>query len=197
MTAETLDTPVLAMPKSRRTFYRLGALAIVIVTLFIVGIVTGVSENLSVESLREMLLAAGTTGVLLYLGVFAVSNVLQLPGMLFATAGIVAYGGVLGGVVALVGAVLAMAVTFIVVRLIGGKALGEVKKPFMRKLLAKLESRPVRAVFLLRLLFQTSPQLNFALGLSTLRFRDYIVGTALGMMPVMIVLSLVVEFSGI
>jgi uncharacterized membrane protein YdjX (TVP38/TMEM64 family) len=47
--------------------------------------------------------------------------------------------------------------------------------------LARLDRRPLLAVLVLRTLFQTMPTLNYALALSGLRLRDYLLGTVLGL----------------
>ncbi|MCB9621848.1 MAG: DedA family protein, partial [Sandaracinus sp.] len=43
------------------------------------------------------------------------------------------------------------------------------------------ERRPVRVVALLRLILWMAPPLNYALAMSAVRFRDYVVGSALGL----------------
>jgi hypothetical protein len=51
-----------------------------------------------------------------------------------------------------------------------------------RRILSHLDGHPVRTIFLLRLLLWMAPQLNYALALSNVRFRSYLLGTALGLL---------------
>lgn len=45
----------------------------------------------------------------------------------------------------------------------------------------KTDCRPIKTVLLLRMLFQTLPALNYTLAMSGIRFRDYLIGTPLGL----------------
>ena len=103
------------------------------------------------------------------------------PGAVFVAAAAVAYGPSGGGVLAFAGAVAAVSVSFVVVRTIGGKPLAVVRSSRARQILSQLDRRPVRTVFLLRLLFWMAPPINYALALSGVRFRSYLIGTALGL----------------
>jgi hypothetical protein len=46
---------------------------------------------------------------------------------------------------------------------------------------AQLDARPVVSIVVLRVLLQTVPALNYALAMSGVKFRDYLVGTLLGL----------------
>jgi uncharacterized membrane protein YdjX (TVP38/TMEM64 family) len=60
-------------------------------------------------------------------------------------------------------------------------------------LLGRLDAHPVRVVALLRVVLIHSPQLNYALALSSLRYRDYLLGSALGLVLPVAVEVLLVE----
>jgi uncharacterized membrane protein YdjX (TVP38/TMEM64 family) len=67
------------------------------------------------------------------------------------------------------------------VRLLGGNALRGFQGPLAQRIFARLDTHPVQSVALLRLLFQTVPALNYALAMSGIRLRDYVIGTLLGL----------------
>lgn len=157
-------------------------LGVLVVATAVVGLTTDVFQGLTPESLRDWVQLAGVCGVLLLLGGFMVGNLLQIPGMLFVVASILLYGKLVGGAVALVGGMLAVMTSFVVIRAVGGKALTKIDKPFVRKILDRLDERPVRTIVLLRLFTWMSPPVNAALALSRVRLRDYAVGSALGLM---------------
>jgi uncharacterized membrane protein YdjX (TVP38/TMEM64 family) len=170
----------------------LAALAVVLVGLVGVAAATGVTEGLTVEGLRELTGSAGAWGLLGLLGAFVLGTMLYLPGMMFVGVAAVAYGPCAGIPVALVGAVLAVMVSFWVVRGVGGQLLTEVQRPLMRRLLAGLDRRPVLTVAALRLFFWVGPPLNYALALSSVKGRDYFVGSVLGLAgPVAVAVLLV------
>jgi len=179
---------------ARQAKVRLGIILLLALALFVVAKAAGLTEQLSAEAIRDLATSAGFYGVLLFLGVFVAGNLFHVPGMPFVFAGVVGYGAVTGGVIALLGAVLAVTFTFVIVRWLGGKALDEVKSPLIRKALTHLDDRPLATVFVLRSLFQTSPALNYALAMSRVRLRDYVVGSAMGMTVPVIAVALFVEF---
>ena len=77
--------------------------------------------------------------------------------------------------------------TFLIIRLIGGNALRQIKSRIAVRLLDNLDAHPIWYIVLLRTLFQTVPALNYALAVSGIKFREYLVGTMLGL-PLPIVL---------
>ena len=57
----------------------------------------------------------------------------------------------------------------------------QLDNPVADRIFQQLDRRPVTSVFLLRTVFQTVPVMNYALALSAVRFRDYALGTLLGL----------------
>ena len=57
----------------------------------------------------------------------------------------------------------------------------ELEGKWPRRLLAGLDAHPVKSVALLRVLLQTLPALNYTLALSGLKFRNYLIGTLIGL----------------
>ena len=157
----------------------------------------GLRDYLTPDQLRALLLGAGVCGVFTFLAAFAAGNLVQVPGWLFVTAGVVAWGAVAGGALALVGAILAVTLAFLVVRTVGGKPPEGKRRPLLERLLGGLERRPVRTIVILRAVFWMAPPLNYALALSRVKFRDYIVGSALGLAAPIAVMAAFVEVIGI
>ena len=89
-------------------------------------------------------------------------------------------GRVWGGVVTYIAAMTSCALTFVTIRALGGDALRLLENRLAVQLLRSLDAHPVASVALLRVLFQTMPALNYALAMSGLRFRPYLMGTLLG-----------------
>lgn len=156
--------------------------------------VTGVSEDLTRESIQSMIEGAGVWGFLAFLGVFAIGELLHVPGLVFVAAAIVAYGQVAGGLAGYAGALVSVSVSFFVVRLIGGQPLSDVKRPILRRWLDRLDAHPIRSVAVLRLILWMAPPLNYALAMSKLRFREYIVGSAIGLLIPIAIVTLLFEW---
>jgi len=166
----------------RVRWWRLVLLAVLVVGFFVVARVTGLNAYLSTERIRAVTAAAGFWGPIVFVLIFCLGELVHVPGAVFVAAAVVAYGRATGGVLAFVGALAAVSVSFVVVRTIGGKPLAAIRFSLARRILSHLEGHPVRTIFLLRLLLWMAPQLNYALALSSVRFRSYLFGTALGLL---------------
>ena len=168
-------------------YHRILAVALFFMLLFAVVEISGLREHFNLPYLRAKLDANRQSGLAIFMLLFVLGNLIHIPGMLFLAAAILALGQVWGGLVTYAAAVVASGVTFFTVRYVGGDALGQVRNKTARRILAHLHGRPIRSVVLLRLLFQTLPAINYALALSGVRFRNYMIGTILGLpLPVLV-----------
>ena len=194
-------TVVHAPPPEKKKTWRLVLLAVLLVGLVVVGKVTGLAEHLTVPKIREFMSELGTLGFLMYLALFCVGELVHIPGMLFMLAAVVAYGQLWGGVAGFLGGVVSVSFTFALVRRVGGQPLGEIKWPIMRKVLELMGERPIAVVTVLRVVFAFSPVLNYALAMSSVRFREYVIGSVIGLVPWAIGCALftewLLEFSGL
>lgn len=162
---------------------RLLALALVLGGLVGLGRAFGLHERLTVEGVRATVGEAGAWGVLVFVVVFCLGELIHIPGLVFVAAGVLCWGQALGGAASYVAALASLALTFAVVRGVGGAPLGGLERPWVQRALARLEARPVATVALLRVVLILSPPLNYALALSPLRFRHYMLGSAVGIVP--------------
>ncbi|MEM9073339.1 MAG: VTT domain-containing protein [Myxococcota bacterium] len=138
----------------------------------------GLVEHFSADGIRGLVASAGAFGILVYIGAFSLGSLMQIPGAAFLVAARVAFGPVIGVAVAYVGALAAISIGFVTFRGLGGKSLADVR---WGKLGAQLDDRPVRTMVLLRTFMMISPPLTAALAMSKLRFRDHLVGSAIGL----------------
>jgi uncharacterized membrane protein YdjX (TVP38/TMEM64 family) len=166
---------------SRARLLRLALLVAVAAALAYVRLGTSFGASLSTARIRELVLHAGTAGVAVFVVAFCAGELLHVPGLVFVAAAVLAWGRVVGGAAAYGGALVAVSLVFVVVRAIGGQPLGAIAQPRLRAILARLERRPILTVALLRLVLWLAPSVNYALALSPVRYRDYAVGSALGL----------------
>merc|ERR1712194_195351 len=87
-----------------------------------------------------------------------------------------------------------MTFSFGLVRTVGGDSLIHTKNKRMQKMLAQLDDRPVMTVFFLRAVLFAAPPLNFALALSRVSFKHYIIGSGVGVVPMLTVFALAVDW---
>ena len=131
---------------------RMGALAVLFVGSLIVAKVTGLSDSINVASVRDLMQSTGAWGFLAFLGVFTLGELMHIPGLVFVGAASVAYGQTLGVAAAFAGALTSVIVSFWLIRLIGGQPLSGFKRPFFKKIFARLETQPIRTVAVLRVI---------------------------------------------
>lgn len=162
-------------------YRRLWALLLFVLTLVLLERTLGLRDHLNLQYLQEQLHGHPVGGLLLFVALFAVGNILHLPGWIFLAAAVYAFGRLDGGMLTYAAASISCVFTFATIRLIGGDVSATLNRPFALRLLAQLHAHPVRNVVILRTVFQTLPTLNYALALSGLRLRDYVLGTLLGL----------------
>lgn len=165
------------MASHKRLWGVIGLLAL----LLLVFQLTGLRQQLSLELLHNAFLSHPLGGTLLFVLLFALGNLVQVPGWIFLAAAVLALGRLWGGTVTYLAASVSCLATFWLIRLLGGNALAELKSPLAQRLIAGLHARPVASIALLRLVFQTLPAVNVALALSGVRLRHYLLGTLLGL----------------
>ena len=141
----------------------------------------GLRSNFNLQAVREAFLAHQVLGVLLFVALFSLGNLIHVPGLIFLAAAVLSLGKLGGGLVTYVAASISCMITFGVFRWIGGDALTQLRNPWARKILKSLHARPVRSVILLRTVMQTLPALNISLAMSGIATRHYLLGTLLGL----------------
>ena len=168
-------------------FWRLWLVVAFLLVLWVAFRVSGLDTHFSAQFLHERFAAHKLEGLLIFTVLFALGNLIQIPGWIFLTSAVVTLGQFWGGVATYVAACVTCMSTFWIIRLLGADALREIKGRWSRRIFAQLDAHPLRSVIALRLLVQTLPAANYALALSGIRWRDYVLGTLLGL-PVPILL---------
>jgi uncharacterized membrane protein YdjX (TVP38/TMEM64 family) len=155
------------------------------VLLVVAIVVWGRQASDVVPELLAGVQSAGAWAPVIFVLVYAVSTVALIPGAILSLAGGALFGIALGSVVVAIGATLGACSSFLLARH-GARGWVErrlVRGPRLEALDRAVGADGLRLVFLLRL----SPVvpfniLNYALGLTRLRFRDFLLASA-GMIP--------------
>jgi len=164
-----------------RSSHRLLLVILFLLGLFALFEVLGIRARFSLQSLQELILMHPVSGLLLFILLFALGNLIQIPGWIFLAAAVLALGRVYGGIATYLAAITSCVFTFFTIRYLGGNALRELDSRLAQRLLAGLDRHPLASIIVLRMLFQTVPALNYSLALSGVRFRTYLLGSLLGL----------------
>jgi uncharacterized membrane protein YdjX (TVP38/TMEM64 family) len=142
---------------------------------------------------------AGLLGVLVYAAVFTVAAICLVPGSIMTVGAGVAYGLVWGTIVASSASAVAATAAFLVARTVARRRVARwaTSNPRVAALDAAIGDDGLKLVILIRL----SPLipfnvLNYALGLTRVRLRDYALGSFLGMLPVTVLYVYVGSLAG-
>jgi uncharacterized membrane protein YdjX (TVP38/TMEM64 family) len=166
---------------------RLALVLVLLVALGAIGRASGVRRLLRVSTVRARMAGLGPGGhvlaVLAFVGAFCVGELLQVPAPLFILLAAVTWGRWLGALLSWLGALAAVVTSFLVVRAVGGRSLSALPSARVQRALAALERAPVRGIALIWTAFWVVPYVNYAIALTPVGLRDYVLGSAIGLVP--------------
>jgi uncharacterized membrane protein YdjX (TVP38/TMEM64 family) len=163
------------------------ALLILLVAAFVGGAAWAYSTGrVSAGSIEAWLESLGPAAPALFVGAFVLGTLFGLPGMVFVIGGRLAFGAETGLALGYGAGLLACIVPFATARrLRRARATPWLPRSrHLRRAFALLDSHPLRAVVLLRLIFWFNPPLSYALAVTAVPARAYVAGCALGLAPV-------------
>jgi uncharacterized membrane protein YdjX (TVP38/TMEM64 family) len=141
-------------------------------------------DRFDVAALELWIQAAGIWAPLLFMAVYAVAAVLFLPGSLLTLAGGALFGPVLGTFYSLTGATIGASLAFLIARYVASGWVADKTGGRLKQLINGVEGEGWRFVAFTRLvpLFPFN-LLNYALGLTRIRFSHYLLATYTCMLP--------------
>lgn len=159
---------------------------IFVFVFLIVGIATAVTyrKHFDVAVLEDWLAGAGIVAPLLFIGIYAISTVLLMPGSVLTIAGGVLFGPIWGTFYNLTGATIGATVAFLIARYLASDFVSRKTGGRLRQLVEGVEAEGWRFVAFIRLvpLFPFN-LLNYALGLTRIRLFHYVVTSFVCMLP--------------
>jgi uncharacterized membrane protein YdjX (TVP38/TMEM64 family) len=141
---------------------------------------TALRNYLSAAELERLLQLAGFWAPLLYVIIYAVGVCLFLPGTLLTGLGAAIFGAYWGFVYVWVGAMAGASVAFMIGRTLGREFAAALIGDRLKKYDDAIERNGFATVLYLRLVYFPFTPMNFGMGLTGVRFRDYFFGTGLG-----------------
>ncbi len=143
---------------------------------------TGVREFLTVAKLGALLAAAGMWGPLAFILIYTVGVCLFIPGTLLTALGAAIFGPYWGFVYVWVAAMLGASGAFLIGRYLGREFAASLIGDRLKKYDEAVERNGFATVLYLRLVYFPFTPMNFGMGLTGVRFRDYLWGTGLGIL---------------
>lgn len=160
---------------------RLLALVVLVGVLYGIAHLTGLTELQSIDALQAKVDEAGAWGWLVFASIFILLHQMHIPGVFFLLAAMWLFGPWEGALIGGVAAQISLMIHYVVIRGVGGSPLSETQRPWLRKWVEMLHERPILAMVVIRFVMVMSPTVNIPVVLSGIKFRDYAIGTAIGL----------------
>ncbi len=154
-------------------------LLFIVVAIYVVRF-TPAKDYLTQESLSHFLGVAGVWAPLVYMLVYAVGICLFIPGTLLTARGAAIFGAYWGFLYVWVGAMVGASAAFWIGRTLGREFAASLIGDRLRKYDDAIERNGFATVLYLRLVYFPFTPMNFGMGLTKVRFWDYLSGTGLG-----------------
>jgi uncharacterized membrane protein YdjX (TVP38/TMEM64 family) len=166
----------------RAAFVKAALLLMFIVAAVLIVRLTGVKELLTVEKLGALLDAAGIWAPLVFIMVYAVGVCLFIPGTLLTALGAAIFGPYWGFLYIWVAAMLGASGAFVIGRYLGREFAASLIGDRLKKYDDAIERNGFATVLYLRLVYFPFTPMNFGMGLTKVRFMDYLWGTGFGIL---------------
>lgn len=151
----------------------------IIVAIFVIRY-TPVRDYLTPEALGRFLDKAGIWAPIVFILVYTTGVCLLVPGTLLTSLGAGIFGPYWGFVYVWVGAMLGASASFFIGRTLGRDFAASLIRNKLKKYDDAIERHGFATVLYLRLVYFPFTPLNFGMGLTKVRFWDYLFGTGLG-----------------
>ena len=141
---------------------------------------TPIKLYLTPETLGQHLDMTGFWGPIIFIMIYAVGICLFLPGTLLTALGAAIFGAYWGFIWVWIGAMIGASVAFIIGRTLGREFAASLIGDKLKKYDDAIERNGFATVLYLRLVYFPFTPMNFGMGLTKVRFGDYVAGTGLG-----------------
>ena len=174
---KTLEQPT--KKTSKPIFKAIVFVAFIIGAIFLIRF-TPVKNYLTADALGGFLEGAGLWAPVVYMMIYAVGVCLFVPGTLLTGLGAAIFGAYWGFLYVWIGAMMGAGAAFFIGRTLGRDFAASLIGDKLKKYDDAIERNGFATVLYLRLVYFPFTPMNFGMGLTKVRFWDYIAGTGLG-----------------
>lgn len=166
---------------NRLALIRFGILLALIAAGTVAVLLVGIPDA---ATLRENFAQAGVMGVLAFIGLYALLSLTPIPASALTIAAGISFGLVRGILVVDIAATIGAIAALYLGRLLGRDAVRGMAGARLDSLDELLSRRGLLSVILVRLVpIFPFAAVNYASGLTAVKVRDYVIGTAIGILP--------------
>ncbi|MCY7400430.1 MAG: TVP38/TMEM64 family protein [Nocardioides sp.] len=166
---------------SRTALVKAGALVLILLAVIALALILGTPD---IAAMRSRIDEAGVWGPALFFTLYVGLALIPCPKALLTAAGGALFGLWAGAGLALTGALVGAIISFGVGRLLGREAVDRLISGRLARVDSLLSDHGLSAVLIVRLVpLVPFIAINYASGLSGVKFRHFALGSALGMVP--------------
>jgi len=174
---ETLQQPT--KKRSKPIFKAIVFVAFIAGAIFLIRF-TPVKNYLTADALGSFLEGASLWAPVVYMMIYTVGVCLFVPGTLLTGLGAAIFGAYWGFLYVWIGAMIGAGAAFFIGRTLGRDFAASLVGDKLKKYDDAIERNGFATVLYLRLVYFPFTPMNFGMGLTKVRFWDYIAGTGLG-----------------
>jgi len=163
-----------------KALIKAGVLVVFIIAAILLVRFTPIKGFLNPEALGNTIDAAGVWAPLLFIFIYSAGVCLLLPGTLLTFLGSAVFGPYWGFIYVWVGAMIGAGAAFWIGRTLGRDFAASLIGDKLKKYDDAIERNGFATTLYLRLVYFPFTPMNFGMGLTKVRFKDYFVGTGLG-----------------
>lgn len=172
------------MEKSTKTKLKFGLLLLALAIVVYVVRFSPLAGKISPLALREFISGFGVFGFLIFILLYAVGTAFALPGTVLTLVGALIFGAGLGTLLNVLGATIGACFAFFAASYLGKDFVQGLLKGKFDDFQNKVENKGFSVILLLRLIpIFPFIGLNYAAGLTKVKFKDYAAATFLGIIP--------------
>ena len=137
------------------------------------------------EVIKHYILGFGPLALVVYISLYALNTISLLPpiGIMSLAAGFI-FGPIQGSIGIMMGSLIGTSATFFISRFFGGRFVQNVIKGKAKEFQDKLDKNGFKVILFIRLIpLLPWEVVNYAAGLSNIKYRDYILATLIGIFP--------------
>jgi len=164
----------------KKALLKAAVLLVFILVAIAVAQFTPVKGYLTADALGRLLEGAGMWAPVAYMVLYALGVCIFMPGTLLTGLGAAIFGPYYGFVYVWIGAMLGASAAFFIGRTLGREFAASLIGNRLQKYDDTIERNGFATVLYLRLVYFPFTPMNFGMGLTRVKFRDYFMGTGLG-----------------
>ena len=161
-----------------------GLLLLTVICIVVTGIAVYFLGGINPESIQSWLRKAGIWAPIIYIIIYSISTILLLPSTALNLTGGAIFGPWMGTVWTSIAAIIAATIAFIFTRTVGREAIKKRLAGKWEAMDAEIRQGGIFYMSAIRLLpIIPYGLVNFAAGLTSVTFKDYLLGTMIGTVP--------------